>query len=174
MATQDLPEVRLRAIEPEDLDFLYGIENDRTIWNVSATNVPYSRYVLHEYVANARNDIYADRQVRLMITDGEGEPVGIIDLTNFDPRHMRAETGIVIGNAHRRKGYARAALLKMTDYAAQTLNLHQLYAIIPDTHGASIKLFESLGFTVTAQLKDWLNNGTTYQNAYILQFLIKK
>lgn len=174
MATQNLPDVRLRAMEPEDLDFLYGIENDKKIWNVSATNVPYSRYVLHEYVANTRNDIYADRQVRLIITDKESVPVGITDLTNFDPRHMRAEIGIVICNGHRRKGYARAALLQMTDYAAHTLNLHQLYAVIPDTHSASLTLFKSLGFTVTAQLKDWLNNGTAYQNVYIMQFLIKK
>ena len=28
--------VRLRAMEPEDLDMLYHIENDRSLWNVSA------------------------------------------------------------------------------------------------------------------------------------------
>ena len=29
-------EVRLRAMEPEDLDMLYHIENDRSLWNISA------------------------------------------------------------------------------------------------------------------------------------------
>ena len=39
----NLPTVHLRAIEPEDLDLLYRIENDVKLWNVGTTNVPYSR-----------------------------------------------------------------------------------------------------------------------------------
>ena len=38
-----IPSIRLRAIEPEDLDLLYLIENDTRLWNVGTTNVPYSR-----------------------------------------------------------------------------------------------------------------------------------
>ena len=33
----------LRALEPEDLDFLYEMENDESLWEVGSTNVPYSR-----------------------------------------------------------------------------------------------------------------------------------
>ena len=36
--------MKLRAIEPEDLDLLYQIENNTELWQVGATNVPYSRY----------------------------------------------------------------------------------------------------------------------------------
>ena len=32
--------IRLRALEPEDLDILYAIENDADLWNVGITNVP--------------------------------------------------------------------------------------------------------------------------------------
>ena len=56
----------LRAMEPEDLDVLYSIENDIELWSAGYTTVPYSRYILHDYIANATCDIYADRQVRLM------------------------------------------------------------------------------------------------------------
>ena len=68
-----LPPVHLRAIEPEDLDLLYRIENDRSLWNVGTSNVPYSRYTLHDYIANASDDIYADRQVRMMVENEAGE-----------------------------------------------------------------------------------------------------
>ena len=37
---KQLPRIRLRALEPEDLDVLYGIENDHSLWSVGATNVP--------------------------------------------------------------------------------------------------------------------------------------
>ena len=85
------PKVHLRAIEPEDLDLLYRIENDVKLWNVGTTNVPYSRYTLHDYVANASDDIYTDRQVRLMVEDASGAVVGIADIVNFDPGNCRAE-----------------------------------------------------------------------------------
>ena len=35
--------IHLRALEPEDLDMLYQIENNRELWSVGVTNVPYSR-----------------------------------------------------------------------------------------------------------------------------------
>ena len=69
------PEVRLRAMEPEDLDLLYRIENDVKLWHVSTTNVPYSRFTLHEYIANSTGDIYVDRQVRLMIENAVVGPL---------------------------------------------------------------------------------------------------
>ena len=103
--TSILPTIHLRAIEPEDLDVLYTIENDTKVWNVSTTNVPYSRYVLYDYVANAKNDIYADKQVRMMIEDEHHNVVGIVDIINFDPKNMRAEVGIVIKQDYRNKGY---------------------------------------------------------------------
>ena len=77
--------VRLRALEPEDLDMLYAMENDHEVWNVGENNVPYSRYVLHDYIANATADIYADRQVRMMVENVDGECVGVVDLVNFSP-----------------------------------------------------------------------------------------
>ena len=47
------PLTTLRAIEPEDLDLLYRIENDTALWNIGTSNVLYSRYLLHDYVAHA-------------------------------------------------------------------------------------------------------------------------
>ena len=81
--------VRLRAVEPEDLDLLYGIENDTRLWNVGTTNVPYSRYTLHDYIANSADDIYTDRQVRLIVENEEGRTVGLADLVRFDPQHEK-------------------------------------------------------------------------------------
>lgn len=80
---KSFPPVSLRAMEPEDLDTLYTLENDRTVWGVSATNVPYSRSVLIDYITSSKSDIYADGQVRLMVDNEEGQTVGTVDLTNL-------------------------------------------------------------------------------------------
>ncbi len=37
---------RLRAIEPNDIDLLFAVENDAALWVVGNTNMPYSRQFL--------------------------------------------------------------------------------------------------------------------------------
>lgn len=170
--TRSLPVVRLRAIEPEDLDMLYGIENDTKLWNVSVTSVPYSRYTLYDYIANSKNDIYSDRQVRMMVENGGGEVVGIVDLINFDPKHLRAEIGIVIKREYRNQGYAQAAIGEICDYALNVLHLHQLYALVNRDNPHSLKLFEKTGFSVSSELKEWLFDGKNYHNAVLMQLFL--
>ena len=164
--------VRLRAMEPEDLDFLYQIENNTKLWNVGVTNVPYSRYALHHFMESSTGDIYADKQVRLMIDDEDGHVVGITDLTDFDPRYLRAEVGIVITNAYRRQGYAKAALSELIHYARNVLHLRQLYAIVSAENTVSISLFRSLGFLQGAELKNWFTVANHACDAVVLQLFL--
>ena len=161
--------MKLRAIEPEDLDVLYQIENDRSLWHVGTTNVPYSRYTLHDYVATSADDIFADRQVRLVMENDEHEVVGMADLVHFDPQHQRAETGIVVMEPHRRKGYALQALQQLEDYALDTLHLHQLYAVIAANNDAALQLFQKADYERQGVLKGWLCKGHDYQDAVLMQ-----
>lgn len=169
---EGLPGIHLRAIEPEDLDTLYNIENDRVLWDVGVTNVPYSRYILHNYVANTAGDIYSDKQVRLMIEDDSKQVVGIIDMTDFSPRHQRAEIGIVLTKEHRKKGYARAALQELIEYSHKFLHLHQLYAYVDSSNKNAIDLFCGMGFNQQNTIKDWLFDGDDYHDAILMQLFL--
>lgn len=164
--------VRLRAMEPEDLDALYRIENDRDVWDVGENNVPYSRYILHDYIANASADIYADKQVRMVVENEDGLLVGVADVVNFCPSHARAEVSIVICREHRKKGYARAAIRQIMEYALRTLHLHQLYAVVREDNMPSLNLFSSLSFKSKMVLEDWLFDGKDYHNAVVMQFFL--
>jgi diamine N-acetyltransferase len=35
-----LETIYIRALEPNDLEFIYAIENEQTMWEVSNTNTP--------------------------------------------------------------------------------------------------------------------------------------
>ncbi len=164
-----LPSVTLRAMEPEDLDLLYQIENNMQLWNVGSTNVPYSRYVLHDYIAHASGDIYTDKQVRLIVDDDEHNAIGIVDIVNFSPQHKRAELGIVIQEKHRGKGYGKAVIKKTIDYALNVLHLHQLYAIVNCSQQYTIHLLKKMGFEQTCLLAQWLYDGKNYSNACLMQ-----
>lgn len=165
-------DVALRALEPEDLELLYEVENDVSLWSVGMTNTPYSRFMLREYIANATGDIYEDHQVRLMINNREGQTVGIVDLMHFEPQHRRAEVGIVIFGQFRNCGYGLAALSHIFRYAHATLHLHKLYALVAVDNTYSVRLFEGSGFTCEGQLHDWLFDGDEYHDVCIFQRIL--
>lgn len=162
----------LRAPEPEDLEVMYRMENLPEMWAVSNVTVPYSRYVLRQYIENCRNDIYADNEIRLMIQlVATGEVVGTVDLIDFNPLHGRAEAGIAILEEYRRHGYAHEALELLCNYAFGHLHLHQLYAYVAVDNTASLALFEACGFRHKIILEHWLRSENGYKDVCLLQHL---
>lgn len=159
-------------MEPEDLDMLYQIENDAELWGISSSNVPYSRFVLHEFMASTTGDIYTDKQVRLVIENEQRQSIGLVDVMSFDPKNRRAELGLVITRPFRRCGYAQAAMQKIHHYALHTLHLHQLYVIIDADNEPCLALFRRIGYQESARLSEWLFDGKAYRDAILLQHVL--
>jgi len=160
----------LRALEPEDLDFLYALENETEIWEISGTRTPYSRHVLKTYLDNAFKDIYEAKQLRLGICDREGRLLGLVDLFDFDPGHRRAGVGIVIrSDDDRNQGIGTEALEVLEEYAFNLLNLRQIYANVSEDNEASLHLFKKLGYEEAGIKKDWLRTGEGYKSEVLLQ-----
>ena len=42
--------IYLRALEPEDLEFIHTIENDESLWELSNTITPYSKFLIKQYM----------------------------------------------------------------------------------------------------------------------------
>lgn len=165
--------IYLRALEPDDLEFIYTIENDENIWEVSNTQTPYSRFLIRQYLENAHQDIYEAKQLRLAICQDEDFPaLGLIDLFDFDPKNNRAGIGILIHSvANRNLKLGSEALGLLINYSFNHLNLHQLYANIGLENEASIALFTKFGFQCIGVKKDWnLINGV-YQDEAIYQLI---
>jgi len=164
--------IYLRALEPEDLDFVYLIENDERIWEMSTTQTPYSRFLIKQYLENAHQDIYEAKQLRLVICHNDESALGLIDLFDFNPVHNRVGVGILIAEEENRgKGYGKEALELIIKYGRTHLRLHQLYANISDQNIGSIKLFEKQGFKKIGTKKDWnLVNGE-YKNELLYQLI---
>ena len=163
--------ISLRAPELEDLDLLYIWENEPSIWQVSGTLIPFSRYILKQYLEHAGKDIYEVKQLRLMIQlKSNHRPVGAVDLFDFDPHHHRAGIGILIAeSSDRRQGYAREALETVIAYCFDVLHLHQVYCNIAAGNSASIKLFKEAEFVESGRKKDWLFDGSTYEDELLFQ-----
>lgn len=173
MVTLQGDTVYLRALEPEDLEFVYGIENNEEVWEVSNTQAPYSRFLIRQYLENAHQDIYEAKQLRLAICrKGSLEALGLIDLFDFDPANQRAGVGIIINSTQdRNKGIGKEALGLLINYAFTHLQLHQLYANIDAGNRASVALFTTFGFQLAGVKKDWNKRNNQYKDEAVYQLI---
>lgn len=164
--------INLRALEPEDLQFLFETENNESFWEVSYTQVPFSKFLLKQYLENAHLDIFEAKQLRLIIEEkNTSKPVGMIDLFDFNPQHKRAGIGILIDTGNQHKGFASEALQLVINYCFSHLNLHQLYANITSENTKSIQLFTKHNFTKVGVKKDWIFNHKTYKDEILFQLI---
>lgn len=185
--------ISLRAMEPEDIDNIYCWENDPTVWVDSAAHQPFSRHALRQFIEeNSSVDIYSCRQLRLMadieiITNYESEialptaktilsthyTVGCVDIFDFDPYHRRAGVGIIVDSRHRRQGYGTLMLAELEKFACQHLSLHQLHCTIAADNGASLALFEKVGYKRCGTLSQWVLSNNSWIDAHTYQKLLK-
>jgi diamine N-acetyltransferase len=164
-------EIRLRALEPDDVELLYKWENDPETWKVSNTHGPVSKFMLASYIKSCDKDFWESKEMRLIIESCDGKPVGSLELFDFDPYHSRAGIGIMIFEIEeRRKGLATKALQLIMDYAFNELGIYQLYANVAESNQPSIELFRKLGFVHTGTKTDWLKiPGSGWENELLFQ-----
>ena len=128
--------VMLRAIEPQDLEVMSLVENDTRMWDCIDTTVPYSTFMLKEYIRHTTCNFYEDKEVRLTIALPHGLAVGFIDLRNYEAKHQRAELGIVMMPEYQRQGLGKRALGLLVEYASQVLHMLMCRMLI-SLHSAS-------------------------------------
>ena len=161
--------ITLRSPEPEDLELMYAMENDTTLWSVGNATLPYSRYTLRAYLEQSRQDLFSEHQARFVIDLAGREAAGMIDLAEYDPLNSRAEVCIGLLGRHRGKGIATETMQLLCEYAFKKLHIHQLYAYVPQWNNESITLFEKNGFEKSALLRQWQRNENGYNDVFLMQ-----
>ena len=149
-------EIKLRTLKDTDLDFLFSLENDKSLWAVSGTTEPFSLADLANYISHANQDIAIAEQFRFVI-DWQGKAIGCIDLYEYNFKRQNAGVGIVILKEYRRKGFAKQSLILLIKYAWEKLHLKQLHTGIFSDNKASLALFDSVGFEMVRQNNYVLN-----------------
>jgi diamine N-acetyltransferase len=171
MQTLNGDNLKLRAMEPSDIDLMYQWENDPETWIFSNTHTPFSRFYLEQYVINSHCDIYTEKQLRLMINNTKLKTVGCVDLFEFDPKNKRAGVGILIAKEFRKKGYAAETIDIIIYYAKNILGLHQLYCNISGDNKKSLDLFQKKGFICNGIKKQWILAENQWLDEHFLQLI---
>ncbi len=162
--------IKLRLLEPTDLEWLMQVENDESMWHLSNTHEPYTAQQLADYIANAKVEIFEALQMRWVVSF-QNQNVGLIDLFDLDRHHKRAGVGILITKAFQNQKLGSEALQLLVEHAFQFLKLHQLYANINTDNLPSLKLFQNAGFEINGTKKDWNIYDTKTIDEHFLQLI---
>ena len=165
--------IKLRALEPEDLDFIYRLENNTDIWNISNTQTPFSKFLIKQYIKNSYQDIYSAKQLRLLIElKIDQKKIGLVDLFDFDPKNKRVGLGILILNEEDRNiNMGSQALKLLIDYVFEYLDVHQIFVNIDVENIASFHLFNNFGFQIIGIKKDWNFQNNSFHDEAIYQLI---
>lgn len=191
-------EVRLRALEPEDVDRLYIWENDRDMWPFGGTRAPLSRHQLWEYATNYDANPFAAGQLRLIIelatapdnaipqssqssqsshnsqnsqnSHSSPIPCGVIDLYDIDPVNSRAMVGIMVAPQWRSRGIATRALELVGEYCRDTLGLATIASEVASDNLPSIRLFGGkAAYRQVGERPSWYRRGERFVSALLFQ-----
>ena len=164
--------INLRALELDDLEFLFEIENNRKFQKISSTILPFSKHYLEKYIRESNLDIFSEKQFRFVISIENKNPIGLIDLFGFDPINHRAGIGIVITKTHRKRGYALEAVKLIEDISKNDLQIHQLYVNVGVDNKSSFNLFKKLGYLEIGVKKDWNYVNGRYTDEVLFQKIL--
>lgn len=163
-------DIKLQVPEPEDIDILLSWENNTEIWRAGSTNIPYSRFAMEQFILQAKEDAFEQKQLRFMIRlCTNNKAIGTVDLYDIDALNRRAGIGILISEEYRGKGYALQALEKVKEYSFLQLQLQQIFAKIKQNNQKSIELFKKAGYQQSGFLKAWYMNAEDFTGETIMQ-----
>ena len=165
--------LRLRALEPSDLEMMYDTENDKSLWVYSNTSSPFSKHTLKKFIENSHLDIIEHKQVRLVIFD-ESNSYGFIDLFDYDQISRRAGVGIIIFEKFRCKGIGSLSLKLIEEHVLEHVPMHQLYANISSNNVESISLFKKNGYNKVGLKKDWVFYNNKFNDELLFQKILNK
>ncbi len=147
--------IRLRALEPEDMEALRATVNDPEIERmVGGWSFPVSKQQQMDWY----NRTISDPNNHRFAIDFEGSFMGISTLTDIDWKNRSAFHGIKLTNdAPKGQGFGFDAVAAVMKYAFEELQLYRLYSRILEYNIPSQKLYAKCG---------WIKEGAYRQSVF--------
>ena len=164
--------VKLRALEPEDLEDALRWVNDRevTLW-LTSLRYPVSRKDEQKWIDDMPTNSFADG-VQLAIETKDGTHIGDINLHRTNPEDRKAGLGIMIGEKdHWSNGYGTDAVRTFLQLAFDEMNLHRVWLhVFPDNERA-IACYVKCGFREEGRLRQEVFQDGRYYDVIVMGVL---
>ena len=138
--------IALRTIDENDLLMVMDWENNPEFRDITEHNGELSREMVLNFIRNS-DSLEEDQQLRLIIHNETGIPIGALDLFDADLMHRSCGIGILIAKpSDRGKGYGHDALSSLIRTLQTDRRLIHLRCLIHESNEASKLLFLKNGF----------------------------
>lgn len=159
--------IRLRAVEPEDAVFFHAWNDDSEMArNLDFVWPPGSLEAQKQWAVKESTTRHEDDSLFLVIENKEGEVVGMISTHHCDRRSGCFSYGVGIRSEHKRKGYARAAILQVLRYYFEELRYQKVTVDVHANNPDSLILHEKLGFQQEGRLRRMFYSGGEYHDSF--------
>jgi RimJ/RimL family protein N-acetyltransferase len=104
--------------------------------------------------------------------EGEGEPVGVVSLTNISEANASADLSVIVGNEKdRAKGLGTEAIRLLLDHAFDDVGLNRVGLSVFEFNEAAIHAYEKLGFKSEGKLRQALRRDGDFHDAILMSVL---
>jgi RimJ/RimL family protein N-acetyltransferase len=164
--------ITLRAIESDDLPVLHSWFNDPEIASgLGGIHFPSSLNQQEKWFERIQSD---DATIRLSVENDEGKLIGYSGFWQIDWRDRRAEHALVVGKEFQGRKYGQEIIMTCARYGFDEMGLHRLEATVLESNGASLKIYQSCGFTQEGALREHALRGGQWVNRILLSVLAEE
>ncbi|MCH8065015.1 MAG: GNAT family N-acetyltransferase [Chloroflexi bacterium] len=173
--------VRLRALEPSDLERVYSWINDREVTRYIAARYPMSRADEERWLrGSSPNSFGGGVQLAIEVKNGEVQNggtnevahIGNIDLVEVRPEDRKAGLGVMIGDKdYWSNGYGTDAVVTILRFAFHEMNLNRVWLHAFDFNERAQACYRKCGFQEEGRLREHYYTEGRYCDSVVMAVL---
>jgi RimJ/RimL family protein N-acetyltransferase len=147
--------VKLRALEPTDIERAYTWVNDREVTQYLMLRYPMSRPQEEKYLSDSSSEGSSFQDVRFAIETLEGVHIGMTGLHRARPEDRGAELGIMIGDKSLwSSGYGTDTVQTLLGFAFDQMNLHKVALGVFEFNERGYACYRKCGFVDEGRFRE--------------------
>jgi ribosomal-protein-alanine N-acetyltransferase len=162
--------VTLRRIEPADLDAIYAIYSNATLFRYRPGRVRKNRATVANMISHFARDYGKRKIVYLGICPaGSDEVVGIAEIFDCDARVNMVTIGYTLNEAYWGRGLATQTVAALVDYLFAVVGVNRIQAFVMPANGRSGRVLLRNGFVREGTIRQgnfWAERGVVDLELY--------
>lgn len=162
----------IKGLTKDSSLLIYNWVNQEDLRLFTGTVYPISEYEHENWIQHIASS--TDKKLFLICDKESGVAIGTIGLKNFDSLSRHAELFISIGstdfvsNKNKKSGYGSDAVITLTNYCFNHLNLHKVSVSVFASNIRAIRCYEKAGFTTEGVLREHHFSNGKYEDVIIM------
>lgn len=163
--------VRLRALEPTDVERAYRWMNDPEVIRHLGVRYPLSMADEERWLKERPTNSF-EKGVGLAIETEDGVHIGSLDLRDVRPEDRKAGMGIMIGDKeYWSNGYGTDAIVTLLRFAFGEMNLNRVWLHVFEFNERAIACYQKCGFREEGRLRQHSYNQGRYWDTVVMGVL---